>query len=41
MKAVRSFALCAIMAVGFACNATAKQDDKEEKKEDKAGEAEG
>ena len=36
MKAVRSFALCAIMAVGFACNATAKQDDKEEKKEDKA-----
>ena len=35
MKAVRSFALCAIMAVGFACNATAKQDDKEEKKEEK------
>ncbi|MGA7394111.1 MAG: VPDSG-CTERM sorting domain-containing protein [Terrimicrobiaceae bacterium] len=35
MKAVRSFALCAIMAVGFACNATAKQDDKEEKKEAK------
>ena len=35
MKAVRNFALCAIVAIGFACNATAKQYDKEDKKENK------
>ena len=35
MKAVRNFALCAIVAIGFACNATAKQDDKQDKKEKK------
>lgn len=35
MKAVRNFALCAIVAIGFACNATAKQDDKQDKKENK------
>ena len=35
MKAVRNFALCAIVAIGFACNANAKQDDKQHKKENK------
>ena len=35
MKTVRNFALCAIVAIGFACNATAKQDDKQDKKENK------
>ena len=35
MKTLRHFALCAIVAIGFACNATAKQDDKQDKKENK------
>jgi hypothetical protein len=35
MKTLRNFALCAIVAIGFACNATAKQDDKQDKKENK------
>jgi len=35
MKTLRNFALCAIVAIGFACNATAKQDDKQDKKEQK------
>ena len=35
MKTLRNFALCAIVAIGFACNATAKQDDKKDKKENK------
>ena len=35
MKTVRNFALCAIVAIGFACNANAKQDDKHYKKENK------
>ena len=35
MKTVRNFALCAIVAIGFACNANAKQDDKHYKKEKK------
>ena len=35
MTALRNFALCAIVAIGFACNATAKQDDKQDKKENK------
>ena len=33
MKTLRNFALCAIVAIGFACNATAKQDDKQDKKD--------
>ena len=32
MKTLRNFALCAIVAIGFACNATAKQDDKQDKR---------
>ena len=35
MKTLRNVALCAIVAIGFACNATAKQDDKQDKKENK------
>jgi hypothetical protein len=35
MKTLRTFALCAIVAIGFACNATAKQDDKQDKKDKK------
>jgi hypothetical protein len=35
MKAVRNFVLCTIVAIGFACNATAAQEDKEDKKADK------
>jgi hypothetical protein len=35
VKTLRNVALCAIVAIGFACNATAKQDDKKEKKEHK------
>ena len=35
MKTVRNFALCAIVAIGFACNANAKQDDKQDKQEKK------
>ena len=35
MKTLRHFALCAIVAIGFACNATAKEDDKKDKKENK------
>ena len=35
MKTLRHFALCAIVAIGFACNATAKQDDKQDKKDKK------
>ena len=31
----KKFALCAIVAIGFAYNATAKQDDKQDKKENK------
>ena len=35
MKTLRNIALCTIVAIGFACNATAKQDDKQDKKENK------
>ena len=35
MKTLRRFALCAIVAIGFACNATAKQDDKQDKQDKK------
>ena len=35
MKTLRNFALCAIVAIGFACNATAKQDDKQDKQDKK------
>jgi VPDSG-CTERM motif len=35
VKTLRNVALCAIVAIGFACNATAKQDDKQDKKEKK------
>ena len=35
MKTVRHSALCAIVAIGFACNATAKQDDKPDKQDKK------
>ena len=35
MKTLRHFALCAIVAIGFACNATAKQDDKQDKQDKK------
>ena len=35
MKTLRNFALCAVVALGFACNATAKQDDKQDTKENK------
>ena len=35
MKAVRNFALCATVAIGFASNAVAKPENKEAKKEEK------
>ena len=35
MKTLRNFALCTIVAIGFACNATAKEDNKQDKKENK------
>jgi flagellar biosynthesis component FlhA len=35
MKTLRNVALCAVVAIGFACNATAKQDDKQDKKGNK------
>ena len=33
METLRNFALCAIVAIGFACNATAKEDNKQDKKD--------
>ena len=35
MKTLRHFALCAIVAIGFACNATAKEDNKQDKQDKK------
>ena len=35
MKTLRNLALCAIVAIGFACNANAKHDDKKDKKVNK------
>ena len=35
MKTVRHSALCAIVAIGFACNATAKEDNKQDKQDKK------
>ena len=35
MKTLRHFAFCAIVAIGFACNANAKQDDKQDKQDKK------
>ncbi len=35
MTTLRHFALCAIVAIGFACNATAKEDNKQDKQDKK------
>ena len=35
MKTLRNFVLCAIVAIGFACNATAKEDNKQDKQDKK------
>lgn len=35
MKTLRNIALCTIVAIGFACNATAKEDNKQDKQDKK------
>ena len=35
MKTLRNIALCTIVAIGFACNATAKEDNKQDKTRNK------